>query len=462
MYVPRGKVLGGSGSINGLVYVRGNEGDFDGWAQAGATGWSYDDVLPYFKKLERYEGDRSELRGADGAIAITVADPIERLSPIARAWFAAAADAGYPVNPDFNGANQEGFGRAQANVFNGLRQSSSRAYLLPAGKRPNLKIITKAVATGIEIKHGRACGVRYVRRGGQETVHAEQEVILAGGAVNSPQLLQLSGIGAPEHLRNLDIKVTLDLPGVGENLQDHAGVMVKQEITKPWSALGYMTPLKQVVGLTQYALFKSGPTTTNGLELLAFLKSRPGLTYPDIQYHFVNLLYEDHGRTIIQKEGFMANGNVARPASRGTVMIRSADPLKAPIIDPRYFSDADDLRLARESIRISRDLIARHPFADFRGQEYAPGKRVQSDRELDEFIRETASSLYHLVGTCRMGKDARAVVDERLRVRGIEGLRIADASIMPTIVSGNTNAATMMIAEKSVDLILEDAGARFR
>jgi choline dehydrogenase len=457
MYFPRGKVLGGSGSINGQVYVRGNRGDFDGWAQAGSAGWSYDECLPYFRKLERHGGGNSEFRGGSGPVGITVAAPVEAMSPMGKAWFQAAAQAGYPINPDFNGASQEGFAQAEASYADGLRQSTSATYLHPAMRRPNLTVITKAQATRIDVRGGRAMSVQYVRNGQRKTIHADREIILAGGAVNSPQLLQLSGIGPASWLRQRGVATVHDLPGVGANLQDHACVMVKQEMTKPWSALSYMKPWKAAMGLVQYALFRNGPTVSNGIEVLAFVKTRPGLEYPDIQYHFVNLLYEDHGRKIIQKEGFMASANVSRPASRGTVMIDTNDPLRAPLIDPNYFSDPEDLRAMRESIRISRELIASSAFDEFRGEEYAPGVDVRSDEQLDHFIRSTAASVYHPVGTCRMGNDPKAVVDERLRVHGITGLRVVDASIMPTIVSGNTNAATMMIGEKAADLILQDA-----
>jgi choline dehydrogenase len=454
MYFPRGKVLGGSSSINGQVYVRGNRGDFDGWAQSGATGWSYEECLPYFRKLERHASGSSALRGGQGPIGVTVAAPVYEMSPMGQAWVKAAAAAGYPINPDFNGATQEGFARAEASYSNGLRQSTSATYLRPALDRKNLQVITRAQATRVEFRGGRAVAVQFVQNGRAATIDVDGEVILAGGAVNSPQLLQLSGVGPADLLMSCGVPVVHDLPGVGANLQDHASVMVKQELTQPISGLSYTQPLKAALGLAQYALFRSGPTLTNGIELLAFVKSRLGLEYPDIQYHFVNLMYEDHGRKIIQREGFMASANVSRPASRGTVKIASSDPLHAPLIDPNYLADPEDMRVMRASIRISRDLIASASFDAFRGAEYAPGSEVRTDDDLDNFIRSTAASVYHPVGTCRMGKDPLAVVDEQLRVQGLSGLRVVDASVMPTIVSGNTNAATMMIAEKAADIIL--------
>ncbi len=453
MYFPRGKVIGGSGSINGQVYVRGNRGDFDGWAQSGATGWSYDDVLPFFRRLERHPDGSSEYRGGNGLIPLTVASPPEAMTPMSKAWLKAASNAGYPINPDYNGATQDGFGRAEANYFGGTRQSTATTYLEPALSRPNLSVISGAQATKLIIKGGRAIGVEYLRRGKLERIDVDSEVILAGGAVNSPQLLQLSGIGPGALLRKHGISVLHDLPGVGENLQDHAAVALKQKITKPYSALAYTRPLKATLGLAQYALFRNGPTLSNGIELLAFLRSREGLEYPDIQYHFVNLMYEDHGRKIIQYEGLMSSANVSRPASRGTIHIASSDPLVAPLIDPNYFSDPEDMRVMRASIRISRELLQDPAFDEFRGEEYAPGAHLRTDGELDEYIRSTAASVYHPVGTCRIGKDPLAVVDSDLRVHGIGGLRVVDASVMPTIVSGNTNAPTMMIAEKASAMI---------
>jgi choline dehydrogenase len=455
MYFPRGKVLGGSGSINGQVFVRGNKRDFDNWAQSGARGWSFDEVLPYFKKMETHPDGASEYHGGDGPIRLTVAPPAEQMTPISQAWLRAASDAGYAINQDYNGAIQDGFAPCQVNYYNGVRQSTSSTYLRDAMTRPNLSVVTKAQATRVLIQAGRAVGIEYVQGGTLRRVNVEREVILCGGAVNSPQLLQLSGVGPGELLQRYGISVVQDLPGVGENLQDHAAVALKQKITKPYSALAYTRPVKAILGLAQYAMFGTGPTTSNGLELLAFITSRPELEVPDIQYHFVNMMYEDHGRRIIPHEGFMASANVARPGSRGHVRIASADPLAAPLIDPNYFSDPDDMRIMRESIRISRKLIADKAFDDFRGEEYGPGAGRDSDVELDDYIRSVAYSVYHPVGTCRMGGGSMSVVDEKLRVNGIDRLRVVDASVMPTITTGNTNAATMMIAEKAADLILE-------
>ncbi|MBZ9646901.1 choline dehydrogenase [Sphingobium sp. 3R8] len=453
MYFPRGRVLGGSGALNGLVYVRGNPGDFDHWARLGNRGWSYSDCLPFFRAIECFEGGEDDYRGGDGPIGVSIAAKPDDMSPIGQALMAAAAEAGFPATPDYNGAQQEGFARANANVSRGRRQSSASTYLAAARGRRNLRIVTNAMTTRILLRGGRAYGVEYRHKGRTVQLETSGEVILAGGAINSPQLLQLSGIGPAALLRDHGVPMVHDLPGVGENLQDHVGVMVKQEITQPYSALAYTQPLKALMALSQYLLSGTGPATSNGMEVLAFLKSRPGIDYPDVQYHFPMLLYTDHGREIIQREGFSAYANGLRPNSRGRVTIASADPAAAPRIDPNYFSDPDDLRVTRDAIHMARALIAQPALDGFRGPELEPGKDVRDDTALNAFIKRTAVSVYHPVGTCSMGQGPLAVVDDRLRVHGVEGLRVVDASIMPTITSGNTNAPTMMIAERAAAFI---------
>ena len=459
MYAPRGKVLGGSSSINGLTYVRGNAGDYDQWAQMGLRGWSYHEVLPYFRKLESFAGPASEWRGRDGPIGVRANVCISAMSPVGTAWIEAARQLGYAVNPDVNGARQDGFGSADAMIADGRRQSAATAYLHPARARPNLTVVTGALVGRIDLGADRAVGVTYSRGGYEHHVTADREVILCGGAINSPQLLQLSGIGPAGLLRRHGIAVRRDLPGVGENLQDHAGVMLMQELTEPLSALAHTRPWQSAKALLQYLLFGTGPTTSNGSEVQAFVKSRPDVAYPDIQYHFPMLLFEDHGRRIIQREGFAAYVNASRPRSRGRVAIASPRPDTPPLIDPAYFAEPEDLRVTREGLRIARRLVGQSSFGAFRGAEFAPGASVVSDADLDDYIRRTAMSTYHFVGTCRMGDDDLAVVDDRLRLHDLDGLRVVDASVMPNIVSGNTNAATMMIAEKAADLIREDHGA---
>lgn len=454
MYFPRGKVLGGSSSINALVYVRGNAGDFDAWAQSGASGWSYRECLPYFRRLETFKGGTDEFRGAAGPIGVERAPAFEEMSEIGQAIMTAARQAGYQLNDDYNGASQEGFAASNSNIANGTRQSTASTYLAQAKKRKNLNVITSAQVARIVVDRGRAVGVDYVAGGKMNRISTPGEIVLSAGAINSPQLLQLSGIGPAQLLAEHGIEIAADLSGVGENLQDHLTLNLQQEITKPYSELGKMTPLKTIKALAQYLLFKSGPTTTNGQEILAFLKSSPDLRYPDIQYHFPKIMVQDHGRIIIKREGFTAVSNFGRPRSRGVVRIASPNPLEPPIIDPKYLSDPEDIRMARKALRMARDLIAQPAFDDFRGPEFAPGSQVQSDEDLDEYIRDTIYSAYHACGTCKMGKDAMSVVGPDLKVHGIEGLRVADASIMPNIVSGNTNAASMMIGEKASDIIL--------
>jgi choline dehydrogenase len=457
MYVPRGKVLGGSSSINGMAYVRGNRGDFDHWAELGNEGWSFRDCEACFRRLEDFTGTGGAGRGVGGPIGVTVAPAAESMSPIGQALMTAGAQVGYPINGDYNGLSQEGFAPAQAAIKDGRRQSTSATYLAAAINRRNLEVITNALVTRVLVRRGRAVGVEYVRQGRKHIVETDGEVLLAGGAVNSPQLLQLSGIGPAQLLASHGISVEQDLAGVGENLQDHLYVGVKQEITKPYSALRHLNPVRGMLGLAQYLLFHNGPALSSGNEVLAFLKSHQGIDRPDVQFHFTLLMYEDHGRTIIRREGFSAVGTQLRPLSRGRVTIASANPAQAPLIDPNYLSHPEDVRVLRESIRMARAIIAQSAFDDFRGAEYAPGAGVQSESDLDAYIRATATSVYHLVGTCKMGSDPLAVVDSRLKVHGVDGLRVIDASIMPTIVSGNTFAASVMIAERAAQFILAGA-----
>ena len=459
MYVPRGKVLGGSSSINGLVHVRGNPGDFDRWAQLGNFGWSYADCLPYFKRSEDYAGGASEHRGANGPIKVSEGPDLAAMSPVAKTMVEAAIEAGHRYNPDHNGGFQDGFGPASGNFGDGIRQSAYACYIRTVADRPNLTVLTGTQVSRILINGTRATGVEVVQGGRTRTLSAEREVILSGGAIHSPQILQLSGIGNPDLLSQHGIPVVADLPAVGENLKDHLAVTVQETITQPWGALAFVQPIAAAKALLQYLLFKSGPTLSNGLEAMGFVKSRPDLEYPDIQYHLPLLMYSDHGRQIVQREGFMFHSTDCQPESRGTVRIRSASISEAPLIDPNYLSSEDDMRALRAAIRLAREVIAQPALESLREAELAPGPDCTSDADLDAYIRSTAISVYHHVGTCRMGTDAAtSVVAPDLKVHGLDGLRVVDASIMPDIVTGNTHAATIMIAEKASDLIL---GKRF-
>lgn len=453
IHSPRGKVLGGSSSVNGMVYVRGDRSDFDHWAQLGCRGWSYDDCLPYFMKSESFEGGAGSTRGREGPLRVTRRGIHH---PYAKAFAEACRQYGLPGNDDFNsGADQEGVGPTDSTMADNKRWSSSRAYLWPALPRPNLQVLTRSHATKIIVENGRAVGVEYVAGGKRRVIRAEREVILCGGAVNSPQLLQLSGIGSPDHLRALGVPVVHELDGVGRNLQDHPGIGgVKQSSPVPISYYSSVSLLAKAKALGQYLITGGGPAANNGLEAMAFVRSRPGLVAPDLQYFMTMLMYEDSGRAIVPEHGYMVVFTLQRPESRGSVMIRSADPFAAPAIDPNYFQRDVDLHTMREGVKIGRDIFAQAAFDPYRGPEYAPGVGVKSDADIDAWVRNHVDSNYHLSGTCKMGVDEHAVVDERLNVRGIDGLRVVDASIMPTVVSGNTNAATIMIAERGADFAL--------
>lgn len=460
LFWPRAKVLGGCSCVNGMVYIRGSATDYDHWAALGNSGWSFEDCLPYFLRAENWSGPRSPIHGHDGPLH-TSRYGVQH--PLSKAFVEAGVQAGYPYRDDFNGGEQEGFGPCDSTIKafgdKGIRASTAFAYLHPVKDRKNLKIITKALATRVIVEHGRAVGVEFLRRGRKEVVRADQEVLLSGGAINSPQLLQLSGIGDPAHLRDVGIDVTAALPGVGQNLHDHLSVGVQCRSTQPNSLLTYVRPVRAAAALARYMWDKGGPGAYHGVEALAFVKSRPDLIAPDIQYHFEMIMYRENGRVIIPEHGFTPLFNISRPKSRGWLKIQSADPTRHPRIQPNYFSDPDDIRVYREGIRVGREVLAQKAFDPYRGVEYAPGPQATTDAQIDQYLRENVESVYHPVGTCKMGRDEMAVVDDRLRVRGVSGLRVIDASIMPTIVSGNTNAPTIMIAERAADFILA-AGSR--
>ena len=453
MYFPRGKVLGGSSAINGMVVSRGNAGDYDHWAALGNAGWSYADCLPYFKRIESFPPGDTAQRGHSGPIAVT-RSPMEGMNPTSRAWIEGGKQAGHPFNPDVNAGNPLGMGQMQGNYAKGARHSASARYLVPALNRPNLKVITHALVQRVILEGQRAVGIEYICNGQVQSLRAEREVLLCGGVVNSPQILQLSGIGHPDDIRPHGIALKHALLGVGRNMRDHLAIALKQRATQPVSLLSSLKPLATVKALGQYFLFRSGPTTVSALEAWAHLKSRPDLAYPDIQIYSVPLMYNDHGRDVIKEEGFMAVLNGSQPQSVGTVKIRSANPADAPEIDPRYLTEPEDLRVLREGLRLSREIFAQKAYDAFRGTEYAPGAQVTSDADLDAYIRANANTLYHPVGTCKMGSDETAVVDTQMRVHGIDGLRVVDAAAMPHIISGNTNFPVMMMAERAAEMIL--------
>ena len=452
MHTPRGKVLGGSSSINGLVYIRGNPLDFDRWEEMGARGWAYRNVLPYFKRAEtRDEGDDA-WRGGEGPLH-TKYGPLR--NPLYQAFIEAGRQAGYPVTEDVNGYQQEGFGRMDMTVHRGRRWSAANAYLRPARGRANLTVESRILVSRVVFEGSRAVGVAYLRRGQEVVVRARREVVLAAGAINSPKLLKLSGVGPADELRAHGIGVVADRPGVGENLQDHLEFYFQYACTQPITLYSKMNPLaKASIGMRWLAL-RDGLGATNHFESCGFIRSRAGIDYPDIQYHFLPLAVRYDGKGIASEHGFQAHVGPMRSRSRGWVRLRGADPAAAPSIVFNYMSDPEDWVDMRACVRLTREIFAQDAFAPFRGREIAPGSGVVSDAEIDAYISKSVESAYHPCGTCKMGAvdDPMAVVAPDTRVIGVEGLRVADSSIMPRVTTGNLNAPTIMIGEKAADHI---------
>lgn len=446
LYWPRGKVLGGSSSINAMIYIRGNAEDYNAWARLGNPEWSFADVLPYFLKSEDQARGKSELHGVGGPLRV---EDLRTVNPLSRAFVEAAVAAGLPSNDDFNGARQEGVGIYQVTQKRGTRQSAADAFLVPARKRANLTVVPFAHATQIVLQGNRATGVEYVCNGQEYTVHADREVILCGGAVNSPQLLMLSGIGPAAELARHKIEVAHDLPGVGENLQDHLFLPVAFESKRAVSLAG----AESIRSVLQYALFRRGMLTSCVAEAGGFLRTRPELSAPDLQYHFGPVYYLNHGFDRPEGHGFSIGPTLIRPASSGRLRLRSNFPMDPPLIEPNYLAQDRDVDTLVYGIELARRIAAAAPFDRYRSAEKFPGAQVSSRADIAAYVRNSAETTYHPVGTCKMGQDAMAVVDSSLRVRGIEGLRVVDASVMPFVPSGNTNAPTIMIAEKAADMM---------
>ncbi len=453
LVTPRGKVIGGSSSINGMVYVRGHAGDFDHWAGQGATGWGFADVLPYFKRMEHWHGpEDAGWRGTDGPLHITRGP---RANPLFDAFIEAGRQAGYPVTPDYNGAQQEGFGPMEATIWQGRRWSAANAYLKPAIRGGRVRVI-RALARRVVIENGRATGVEVQRGDAVEVVPAGREVILAASSLNSPKLLMLSGIGPAAHLAEHGVPVVADRPGVGANLQDHLEIYMqfaaRQPITlyKHWNLWG-----KATIG-AQWLFTGTGLGASNQFEACAFIRSRAGVDYPDIQYHFLPIAVRYDGKAAAEGHGFQAHVGPMRSKSRGTVTLRSADPAAPPMIRFNYMSHPEDWEDFRACIRLTREIFAQEAFAPHVRHEIQPGTALQSDAELDHFIRDHAESAYHPCGTARMGArtDPTAVVDPECRVIGVDGLRVADSSIFPRVTNGNLNGPTIMVGEKAADHIL--------
>ena len=451
VHTPRGKVLGGSSSINGLVYVRGNPLDFERWEEEGAAGWGYHDVLPYFKRAERRAVGGDEYRGADG--------PLETrrgllTNPLNAAWLEAGRQAGYALTADMNGFRQEGFGEMDMTVGGGRRCSAANAYLRPAMRRGNLSVRTHALATRVLFEGRRAIGVRY-ERGGSHEVRARREVILSAGSINTPQLLKLSGVGPVRELAGCGIEVVHELPGVGENLQDHLEFYFQVACREPVTLYSEMSMLRRALIGVRWILTKDGLGASNHFETGGFIRSRAGMRYPDVQFHFLPLAVNYDGSALAREHGFQAHVGPMRSRSAGWVRLRSAEAREPPRISFNYMSRPEDWEEMRACVRLTREIFAQPAFDRYRGREMQPGESVVSDEQIDAFIRAKAESAFHPCGTCRMGNpgDPQAVIDPQTRVIGLEALRVVDSSIIPSITTGNLNAPTIMLAEKGADHI---------
>ncbi|RUW51994.1 choline dehydrogenase [Mesorhizobium sp. M1A.F.Ca.ET.072.01.1.1] len=449
---PRGKVIGGSSSINGMVYVRGHARDFDHWAEQGAAGWGFADVLPYFKRMEDSDGGEDGWRGHGGPLHVQRGT---RKNPLYGAFLEAGRQAGFELTDDYNGSKQEGFGPMEQTIWGGRRWSAANAYLKPALKRKNVSLL-KGFARRVVIENQRAVGVEIEAHKQIQVVKARREVIVAASSINSPKILMLSGIGPGAHLHENGIEVIADRQGVGRNLQDHLELYIQQEATRPITLNSVLNPFSKAMIGAQWLFFKTGLGATNHFEAAAFVRSQAGVDYPDIQYHFIPAAVRYDGKAAAKSHGFQAHVGPMRSKSRGSVSLRSPDPKAKPVIRFNYMSHPDDWSEFRHCIRLTREIFGQKAFDGFRGKEISPGAHVRTDDELDAFIRDHAESAYHPCGTCRMGRadDLTSVVDPECRVIGVEGLRVADSSIFPRVTNGNLNAPSIMTGEKASDHIL--------
>jgi len=460
VFCPRGKGLGGSSAVNAMIYIRGHDADYDRWAQEeGAAGWSFKDVLPFFKRSQHQERGACDRHGVNGPLNVSNAPSLVKFN---KKFIEAGQELGYPYNPDFNSGQQEGVGEYQFTMKNGKRHSAAAAYLTPIQKRANVTIITHAQASHIEWQGNRAVGITYTdKKGALKTVNAKREVILSGGTFNSPQLLMLSGVGPEAHLQKNGIKVKHDLPGVGQNLQEHADIMVmrntKNKVGGPMGLSGIQS-LLDLPSYLKYLFVSKGMPQSHHADTGGFFKSANDKTLPDMQWTFAPAKINDHGRDLVALSsiGYSAHVTLLRPKSRGEVTLNSRSPTDTPNIDLNMLSHPDDMKDLMAGLRKTRQLMAANAFKDYMSKEVYPGIECETDAQLEEYMRRKANHLYHPIGTCKMGVDDMAVVDPTLKVRGLSGLRVVDASIMPSLVGGNTNAPTMMIAEKASDMILQD------
>ena len=451
LHCPRGKVLGGSSSINGLVYIRGHACDFDEWESLGAKNWSYRNCLPYFKRAEQYKFGGDDYRGGAGPLSTNNGNNMQ--NPLYGAWVEAGAEAGYIKTDDCNGYMQEGFGAMHMTVKDGVRWSTANAYLRPAMSRPNLTVITHAMTRRILLEGKRAVGVEYDQGGQTHKVMCNREVLVASGPIGSPHLLQRSGIGPAAVLKNAGIEVRHDLPGVGENLQDHSEIYIQYACKEPVTINGKMNLLgKALIGL-RWLLFKDGLGASNHFEAGGFIRSSKGLRWPDIQFHFLPAAMRYDGDKPFKGHGFMVLTGPNKPKSRGHVRALSADPYQHPQIRFNYLASEEDREGFRRCVRLTREIIAQPAMDRYRGEELAPGPQVQTDEEIDAFVRANMESTMHPCGSCRMGEDDMAVVDSALRVHGLQGLRVIDSSVFPSEPNGNLNAPTIMLAERAADLV---------
>lgn len=449
--IPRGKTLGGSSSINGMLYVRGNPLDYNTWAQFGNRGWSYDSVLPYFKKAETFGPGGDDARGRGGPLHV---DHMRERAELLDAFIDAAVDEGFKRNKDYNNGHQEGFGYFQVTQKNGERWSTARGYLEPARSRPNLKVETDAYTTRVILEGRRAVGVAYNQGGQAKEVRANREVIVAAGAVKSPHILELSGIGSPELLAGLGIEVRHALPGVGENYRDHFAPRMNWRVKLPVTLNEKSRGLPLAMEVLKYYTQRRGILTFTAGIAYGFVKTRPELEEPDVQYHFAHASYGNAQTRVLEKEpGMTLTVYQCRPESKGSIHAKSNDPYAAPAIRPNFLAEPYDQQVLLDGMKIARRIIENRVMDKYRAYEMNPGPKVQTDAEWIQWARETGQTTYHVIGTCKMGQDPMAVVDDQLRVHGIDGLRVIDASIMPTVPSGNTNAAVIMIAEKGADMI---------
>jgi choline dehydrogenase-like flavoprotein len=451
-YQPRGKVLGGSSSVNAMIYARGHHADYDGWAAEGNAGWSWDDVLPYFRKSEHNERGADAFHGAAGPLNVMDLRSPHRFGAV---FVEAAKQAGYPENHDFNGADQEGVGLYQVTHRNGERCSAAKAYLTPNLHRPNLHVVTNAHATRVLLQGRQAVGVAYRQDGRNHELRARHEVLLSAGALLSPQLLMLSGIGPADQLRQHGIEVAHHLPGVGQNLHDHVDVVQVVDAPHLTDLFGLSLPglVNVVKGIFEWRMQRSGLLTTNFAEAGGFIRSAPEEPIPDLQLHFVIGKLVDHGRKTVFGHGYSCHVCLLRPRSRGALTLASADPLAAPRIDPNFLAEPDDVRRLVRGFKVMRNILQQPALSGFRGRELASSAQARDDAAIEAFVRGHADTIYHPVGTSRMGQGPMDVVDAQMRVRGIGGLRVVDASVMPSIVGGNTNAPVIMIGEKAADLV---------